>query len=314
MKIRLPKFSLLKLFVCVIIVPTGMVLITIATMHHDPREYKVTHEVFFEMEADGKPLGTVVVGLFGDTVPRTVKNFITFASKGYAGFKYEGTPIHRVIKKFMIQGGDVATGDGKGSISIYGESFPDENFEINHSGPGFVSMANRGKDTNGCQFFITTIATPWLNGHHVVFGKVVEGQPIIHNIEYMATDWNDRPLKDVRIAKSGRRSVKTPYYISDDPYNLKDWLKTISVPLGLSFTIIYIFNYFIKMLDRSIIPDDGSMQIDDAEEDEPKEGEEEKKEEGAKKEEEKKEERKKLLNEKDEGGELRRRKTAEKKE
>lgn len=69
-----------------------------------PREHKVTHEVFFEMEADGKPLGTVVVGLFGDTVPRTVKNFITFASKGYAGFKYEGTPIHRVIKKFMIQG------------------------------------------------------------------------------------------------------------------------------------------------------------------------------------------------------------------
>ncbi|ROT70926.1 putative peptidyl-prolyl cis-trans isomerase 6-like isoform X1 [Penaeus vannamei] len=228
-----------------------------------PREYKVTHEVFFEMEADGKPLGTVVVGLFGDTVPRTVKNFITFASKGYAGFKYEGTPIHRVIKKFMIQGGDVATGDGKGSISIYGESFPDENFEINHSGPGFVSMANRGKDTNGCQFFITTIATPWLDGHHVVFGKVVEGQPIIHNIEYTATDWNDRPLKDVRIAKSGRRSVKTPYYISDDPYNLKDWLKTISVPLGLSFGIIYIFNHFIKMLDRGIIPDDGkdSMRV-----------------------------------------------------
>ncbi|XP_047483369.1 peptidyl-prolyl cis-trans isomerase B-like [Penaeus chinensis] len=314
MKIRLPKFSLLRMFVCVIIVPTGMVLITIATMHHDPREYKVTHEVFLELEADGKPMGTVVVGLFGDTVPRTVKNFITFASKGYAGFKYEGTPIHRVIKKFMIQGGDVATGDGKGSISIYGESFPDENFEINHSGPGFVSMANRGKDTNGCQFFITTIATPWLNGHHVVFGKVVEGQPIVHQIEYMATDWNDRPLKDVRIAKSGRRSVKTPYYISDDPYNLKDWLKTISVPLGLSFCIIYVFNYFIKMLDRSIIPDDGSMEIEDTEIGEPKEGEKEKEEEGTKKkEEEKKEERKKPLAVKDEGGELRRRKTAEKK-
>ncbi|XP_042878669.1 peptidyl-prolyl cis-trans isomerase B-like [Penaeus japonicus] len=311
MKLRLPKFSLLRMFVCVILVPTTMVFITIATMHHDPREYKVTHEVYFDLEADGKPLGTVVIGLFGETVPRTVKNFITFASKGYAGFKYEGTPIHRVIKKFMIQGGDVATGDGKGSISIYGESFPDENFEINHSSPGFVSMANRGKDTNGCQFFITTIATPWLNGHHVVFGKVVEGQPIVHKIEYMATDWNDRPLKDVRIAKSGRRPVKTPYYISDDPYNLKDWLKTISVPLGLSFCIIYVFNYFIKMLDRSIIPDDGSMEIDEATEDEAKEGGQAKKDE-EKEDGEKKEQERKALPEKDEGTGVRRRKPTEK--
>ncbi|XP_042869226.1 uncharacterized protein LOC122251379 [Penaeus japonicus] len=141
--------------------------------------------------------------------------------------------------------------------------------------------------------------------------SVVEGQPIVHKIEYMATDWNDRPLKDVRIAKSGRRPVKTPYYISDDPYNLKDWLKTISVPLGLSFCIIYVFNYFIKMLDRSIIPDDGSMEIDEATEDEAKEGGQAKKDE-EKEDGEKKEQERKALPEKDEGTGVRRRKPTEK--
>ncbi|KAK3862657.1 hypothetical protein Pcinc_031501 [Petrolisthes cinctipes] len=223
------------------------------------REFKVTHEAYLDIEIDGEPMGKIVVGLFGDAVPKTVANFLRFAARGYKGHHYKGSPFHRIIKKFMIQAGDVLTGDGKGSISIYGPSFPDENFEIKHSGPGFLSMANRGKDTNGCQFFITTIATPWLDGHHVVFGKVVKGQAVLHKIEYTATDWNDRPLKEIIIAKSGRQPLDEPYYISDDPYNLRDWLKTISFPLGLSFSIICIFNHFIKKLDSHILDDDGSM-------------------------------------------------------
>ncbi|XP_064121446.1 peptidyl-prolyl cis-trans isomerase 6-like [Macrobrachium nipponense] len=258
MKWKFPKFTIVRLFLFVIIMPTSMVLITIATQHSDARYYKVTHEVYFDIDVDGSPLGTMVFGLFGETVPKTVKNFVTFATKGYNGYKYEGTRFHRVIKKFMIQGGDVISGDGKGTISIYGPSFADENFAIQHARAGFLSMANKGKDTNGCQFFITTVATTWLDGHHVVFGKIVEGETVLHKIEYMSTDWDDKPLKDVIISKSGKRPVKEPYYITDDPYNVWSWLKTISVPLGFSFAIISVFNYFIGKLDDHIYDDDDS--------------------------------------------------------
>ncbi|XP_071522290.1 uncharacterized protein [Panulirus ornatus] len=262
-KLRLPKFSILRMFCFVILLPTTMVFITIATMHHDSREFKVTHEVYFDVESEGQALGRMVMGLFGEAAPLTVENFMTFATKGHKGYKYKGTTFHRVIKKFMIQGGDVVSGDGMGTVSIYGPTFPDETLHIKHSRPGFLSMANQGKDTNGCQFFITTIATPWLDGHHVVFGKIVKGESVLHKIEYLPTDWNDRPLKHVIIAKCGGKVVNNPYYITDDPYNLKDWLKTISIPLGLSFTIIAIFNYFIKKMDSCIIDDDGSMDDDE---------------------------------------------------
>ncbi|XP_076068040.1 peptidyl-prolyl cis-trans isomerase B-like [Oratosquilla oratoria] len=282
------KFSVLKLFILVIFTPSAMVLITIGTMQSKGTQYKVTHEVTFDIQIDNNKPTVMKIGLFGETVPRTVKNFIAFAGKGYAGYKYEGTSFHRVIKKFMIQTGDVVKGDGTGSISIYGQYFPDENFTVKHSTSGFVSMANSGKDTNGCQFFITTIATPWLDGHHVVFGKVVDGQSVVHEIEYLATDWNDRPIKHVSIIKSRVQRVKDPYMVSDDPYNLKDWLKTISLPLGLSFSIIFLFNYFLKQLDRGIIEDDETLERI------AKEAEEEKKQEQEKEEKEKEEKAKEL--------------------
>ncbi|XP_013791195.1 peptidyl-prolyl cis-trans isomerase-like [Limulus polyphemus] len=166
----------------------------------------ITDKVTFEVTIDGDPAGTIVMGLFGKIVPKTVDNFKAFAGKGVKGYKYEGSKFHRVIKNFMIQGGDVINGDGTGSICIYdeldGKYFPDENFELKHNYPGILSMANAGKDTNGCQFFITTVNTPWLDGYHVVFGKVLEGMNVIQKIENLKTNNEDQPLHDVVISQS----------------------------------------------------------------------------------------------------------------
>jgi peptidyl-prolyl cis-trans isomerase B (cyclophilin B) len=135
----------------------------------------VTSQIYFDVTHGGAPLGRIVLGLFGDDTPKTVQNFREICLKGIDGLSYNGTRFHRVIKKFMIQGGDILNGDGTGSTSIFGEHFEDENLSINHSIAGFLGMANQGPDTNSCQFYITTIATPWLDGKHTVFGKVVEG-------------------------------------------------------------------------------------------------------------------------------------------
>ena len=168
--------------------------------------------MFFDVSIGGKAAGRVTFGLYGKTVPRTAENFraLCTGEKGMGtqgkALTYKGSKFHRVIPGFMLQGGDFTMGNGMGGESIYGQKFEDENFALKHDRPYLLSMANSGKDTNGSQFFITVAQTSWLDGKHVVFGRVLEGQELVKEIESKGSN-GGQTSAEILITDSGELPV-----------------------------------------------------------------------------------------------------------
>ena len=164
--------------------------------------------VFFDITVGQTEIGRMIMELYADVCPKTAENFRQFCTGEYKRDKvpigYKGATFHRVIKDFMIQGGDFLRCDGTGSMSIYGLNFPDENFQLKHTGPGLLSMANSGKNTNGSQFFITCAKCDFLDNKHVVFGRVIDGLLVMRKIENVPTGHNNKPKISVVISECGQ--------------------------------------------------------------------------------------------------------------
>ena len=163
----------------------------------------MTTKVYFDITIDDVPAGRINFNLFDEVVPKTAENFRALAT-GEKGFGYAGSGFHRVIPEFMLQGGDFTRGNGTGGKSIYGEKFPDENFQLKHDRPGLLSMANAGPNSNGSQFFITTVVTSWLDGKHVVFGEVADetSLALVRKIEALGSRSGSTKSK-ITISESG---------------------------------------------------------------------------------------------------------------
>ncbi|KAI8974928.1 cyclophilin-like domain-containing protein [Pilobolus umbonatus] len=160
------------------------------------------YKVFFDIAANGQPLGRVVMELREDVVPKTAENFRALCT-GEKGFGYKNSIFHRVIPQFMLQGGDFTNFNGTGGKSIYGNKFNDENFILKHDRPFLLSMANAGPNTNGSQFFITTVPCSWLDGKHTVFGSVIEGQEVVKAVEKLGSG-SGRTTAEVKIVDCGQ--------------------------------------------------------------------------------------------------------------
>ena len=185
-----------------------LALLSVISLSVFCEEPTITDKTFFDITIDGEKVGRIVFGLFGEVVPKTVFNFRALCTgengigKKGKPLHYKGSPFHRIIPEFMIQGGDFTDQNGIGGESVYGERFPDENFILKHTGPGYLSMANAGPNTNGSQFYITFINCDWLTGHHVVFGEVIQGMDFVKKLESMGSQ-SGKPKAPCKISNCG---------------------------------------------------------------------------------------------------------------